>query len=170
MRHRVGFSQFLSASKLSYIKSYRMQMTERCEKDEGVVDVDERPRDADDGQTAGRDDVHDDEATLQVVTDDNDDNDDDNDHNNCDDDNDNDDNDNNNDDKHNYDDDDNNYDDNNYDDDGYDNNDDNDDNNNDNDDDNDLVVSKRSVVATPYNYQRHRETPANRDLVRSQLY
>ena len=123
-----------------------MQMTERCEKDEGVVDVDERPCDADDGQTAGRDDVHDDEATLQVVTDDNDDNDDDNDHNNYYDDDDNDDNDNNNDDKHNYDDDD------------------------DDDDDNDLVVSKRSVVATPYNYQRHRETPANRDLVRSQLY
>ena len=114
-----------------------MQMTERCEKDEGVVDVDERPRDADDGQTAGRDDIHDDEATLQVVTDDNDDNDDDNDHNNY------------------YDDDDNDDNDNNYDDD---------------DDDNDLVVSKRSVVATPYNYQRHRETPANRDLVRSQLY
>lgn len=152
-----------------------MQMTERCEKDEGVVDVDERPRDADDGQTAGRDDVHDDEATLQVVTDDNDDNDDDNDHNNCDDDNDNDDkhnydDDDNNNDDNNYDDDNNNDNDNNYDDDGYDNNDDNDDNNNDNDDDNDLVVSKRSVVATPYNYQRHRETPANRDLVRSQLY
>ena len=146
-----------------------MQMTERCEKDEGVVDVDERPRDADDGQTAGRDDVHDDEATLQVVTDDNDDNDDDNDHNNYDDDDDNDD-------KHNYDDDDdhnddddNNYDDNNYDDDD-DNNNDNDNNYDDDDDDNDLVVSKRSVVATPYNYQRHRETPANRDLVRSQLY
>ena len=42
-------------------------MTERGEKDESVVDVDEGPRDAHDGEAAGRDDVDVDEPNLEVV-------------------------------------------------------------------------------------------------------
>ena len=42
-------------------------MTERDGKDKSVVDVDEWPHDADDGQTAGRDNVGVDETTFEIV-------------------------------------------------------------------------------------------------------